>query len=226
MPKISEDEVIAVGKETGGYGQPSYVVDYVNEGKFPKIHDLFETAVRQHFPNGLGHAVVDIGACTGLLGVRAVKHMGATAALGFEPQERDIRVFQKFIKDPTLAVDVEHRILDLLDATSTASFIQRVQSFGAKTLLARRVISELCVRYGSKPAGVTHQSDGTVPEGIYRMFADTLAAAGFSHVVLQGRAFSSRSTHPIPHTQAEIETLESRYSVVHRHKDVAILRIR
>lgn len=219
LPDLSQ-----YGSGTGGYGRRDYVEDFLTQGKFPKIHDAIMTAAKHHLPEGkrLGN-VLDIGCSIGLSSLNLVANAGADFVVGFEPQKNDVALFNAVLNDGTDKAAIVHGVLDLLSQDSRVQFIDLCKRHNITTLFARRVINELVVRYGNKPAGVVPSSNGVVIEDAADVLSDTLIDAGIDLVVLQGRAFSSRSTHPVPDIVAEMSYLLPRFAVQYRSGQVGVM---
>lgn len=211
---LTVEEVAAFGRETGGYAKSQYVVDYVNTRTFPKIHDAIAEGMAQVVRNA---RVIDMGASTGLLGLRAVLERGAQAVLGFEPEQRDVSVFQRYLAQFSPQVYMDHFGLDIRDDASTLKFIQKVKLFRAEVMLARRIIPELS----------THGISATepLPPGTGERLGRAFRMAGIKTIVVQGRVYSARATHPLASIDREIAALSSHYGLVQRKKDVAVLRL-
>jgi hypothetical protein len=224
----SPDQIIPTpefGKPTGGYGSRELMNTFIKDGIFPKIHNAMASAMVDYFKGNMTNAL-DIGCSTGLLSLRTHIECGAPNVLGMDPHDPDVQLFGRYLRRETLPVQTVTHTLDIASAKSVQEFQQVVRHHNIKTLVARRVISELVVRYGNKEAGVTHQANAHVIPDAANLFSNALKEAGIEYVVLQGRAYSKRSVHPVPHTSAEMEFLLPRYKQVYSKGPVAIVKVR
>lgn len=212
------------GKETGGYGHRGLINDFLATGTFPKIHDAVSDALTAHFGETPIPAAIDIGCSTGLLALRLHLQHNSPRVIGLEPQAHDVQAFAAALARPGMPVFTQQFVLDIRKLNSVVAFGDLARANGIRMVVARRVISELVVQYGDKQPGVTHQQNAHIIDHDRALLNDCFVGCGITYVVVQGRAFSSRSTHPVPNTDTEITFLQRGYEVVYRHKDVAIMK--
>ena len=192
------------------YASVSYVRDFLTQGILPKIHSNMGDAMTQ-IPRHERTSAIDVGACHGMLTMRA-HTMGWANVLGLEYDQGSINLFNTALKRQ--GVSLQQADLNPLLLGFAPMMTMLIQQRSVTTVFARRVLSELF-------STVHGRLDGADPKVIAdsgARFTDVLLAAGVKYLVMEGRSFSSRSTHPIPHTQAELDALGPRWQVIYRNK--------
>lgn len=205
-PKIQQGQV---------YASISFVEDYLRDGTLPKIHESMGHAM-DWIPKMARIGAIDFGACHGMLSLRA-KKMGWGKVNGIERDQGSIDVYNQFLKTP--GVYLHRADINIFDQQSKDFIADKISTANANTILARRVLSELVsTTFGSKRG-----ADPEVIRAAGEAFTDVFLASGIRYVVLEGRAFSKRSVHPVPHTDAEIHALGPRWREAFRHKQAVVL---
>ena len=198
------------------YASLSFVDDFLRDGKLPDIHRDFGAAM-DGVPADERKGMIDIGSCHGLICMRG-HVMGWNPVVGMEADLPSIKVFNDSLKRP--GVTIYHTSLDPLSPMFEAMVGDTVRRNNVSTITARRVLSELfSTIYGKKR--------GADPEQIRKSghaFSAKVQAAGVKYLVIEGRAFSTRSTHPVPNTAAELAALGPLWEEVHRVKEAVLLR--
>lgn len=181
------------------FNSQEYLDQYVSKGIFPKIHDDIAHLIEakaQKVP------AMDFGSCIGLLSVRLVEQLGMPLAIGIEPNMTD---YDRAIYHPNvtyLSVPVNADHLGLIETC--------IRVNGVKLLVARRVISEI----------------GFDNFAFMPVLSEALARSGVKEIVLEGRAYTPRATHPIPGSEKECELLSSHFDVMASYKNCRYLRVR
>lgn len=167
------------------FDDPAYVDAWVSRGEFPRIHrPLVQHVLTEADPDD--GPVLDLGACTGLLGRQLAGHGYRVFAVQMPGPAHSLGVAAGvFDEIPVLALRIEPDTLEAL--------LGWIQQVGIQTVVARRVFPELWDSLG-----------GVVG---FAMLAEGLARAGVTRIVLEGRAVSTRTTHPLGDAAREVAAL-------------------
>lgn len=168
------------------FDDPEYVAAWRRDGTFPRIHDGIVQQVLTETEPGDG-PVLDLGACTGLLGRQLVGHGYQVYALQEPGPAHDLGVTEG-VYDPIPVLRL--KLTGPLSLGPTLGWIEQV---GIRTIVARRVFPELWDSLGGK-------------EG-FDLLAEGLAASGVERIILEGRVTSTRTTHPLGDAADEVAAL-------------------
>lgn len=188
------------------FSDEEYLRAWKEEGVYPKIHDkiyqLFATTCESD-------SVLDLCACTGLLGQRIQDKMGLNVvAVEGDPAwiERGKRWGTNI---PTLEVWVLPNTLK--------TFTDWIRSNEVTGIVARRCISEL---FGNDAKGRPLKA----PDFVWsKVFTDAILDAGIKEIWLEGRADQGRSVHPVPDTETEAKCFFSGFKLDETYKTCAYL---
>lgn len=189
------------------------LTEWRDQGKWPSIHDEFIGLV--HHTAAADASIMDVCCSTGILPQRVQDQCGRRAC-GVEWLQSAIDTGRSFgVNVPILCSNINRDSLDVLAAWMADN--------GVSAVSARRCLSELAVP-PSRPNGPpsTNTIDFEFSELLFTMFRD----AGVTDLWLQGRAFSTRSTHPVPDTDSEVAWVEASgaFRVHRRTRNCAWLR--
>ncbi|MBN2024949.1 MAG: hypothetical protein JW809_19385 [Pirellulales bacterium] len=179
------------------YNSLAHVRAFREGRRWPEIHRPMVEAVLEL---ARGQAVLDLCCSTGLLGERL-------ASLGFQAVgvERDVEAIAaaraRGVTVPIVPMSVEPATLETL----TRLIAERQVT----VLVARRCFSEIFAARMDWAA----------------VFCRRVADAGIRELFLQGRVFSTRSRHPIPHTDAEVALCRGVFTQRIRRGPVAYLTL-
>ncbi len=160
------------------YNDSKHLKAWTSRRTYPAIHNgIFDAVSSLSRWDG---GAIDVCCCYGLIGQRIRHHLGRPA-MGVEGLQWQI--------DAALAAGIEIPLYRMMIAPDTIDAMGRlIRDFGAVTMVARRCLSE-----------IFYPDQSFASE-----FGKVVIESGIKEIFLQGRAFSSRSTHPIPHTDAEV----------------------
>ncbi|ALY09535.1 methyltransferase [Arthrobacter phage Salgado] len=185
------------------FDSEEYLREWQDHGTYPAIHDAIFAAVEDH--TGHGEKVIDLGACTGLLTQRMIAH--------------GLRVVPVEPHGPSRARGAVYGAWEGLEVhAQPISASAGIEPFRAllederpTVLVARRVFPEI------------YESTELVRTGMWQTFLDVLHESTVELIILEGRKFSSRTTHPLGHVDREIVALGDHWRVIHTEGDVACL---
>lgn len=187
------------GDEPVRFDAPEYVHDWQATGRYPAVHDRITAAVREEVDPSEG-VLLDLCSSTGLLGRRLHEHGYSVVAVQ-EPGPavtlgRDAGVYDAV---PLLETRIQPDTLpDLADWIHTHQ---------VSTVVARRCFPELWDMF----------SDA------FHHLADTFADSGVQRIILEGRAVSVRSKHPLATAQREATALAPSWTTERVTGPIAIL---
>ncbi|WP_372672559.1 hypothetical protein [Amycolatopsis kentuckyensis] len=167
------------------FDDPSYVDAWGRAGVFPRIHQGIVQHVLTETEPVDGH-VLDLGACTGLLG-RQLADNGFTVFAVQEPGPAHDLGRGRGVFDPIPVLDLR------VTPDTIGTLVAWIEQVDVRTVIARRVFPELWDALGGK-AGFDQLAEG-------------LADAGVERIFLEGRAVSSRTTHPLGDAAREVAAL-------------------
>ncbi|MCU0439327.1 MAG: 50S ribosomal protein L11 methyltransferase [Raineya sp.] len=174
-----------------------HVQAFLNFGILPAIHNdmgvLLDNFLRD------GEVCMDLGSCTGLLGVRAIR-AGAKKVIGIEASKRYI---EKAINHPNIEYHNMHVAKETLDDISDLIVRNKVTS-----ILARRVIPEIAA----------HCSVGTIYD-LSRMFNNL----GIQKIFIEGRVLVENAKSHFSSIEKEIEAFSTYYKVTSHSKNAYLL---
>lgn len=205
-----------------GYADLKLVDAYVKEGRLPAIHDNMGAAMA-FVPQAKRQGALDLGACTGLLSIRA-RLMGWHTVIGVEADKGAVDTYDEIVapyakikgENP---LTVEHRALDVSSQEFALWLASRTGAGTINTILARRVFPELFSNAfpDGKQAAVWRRA------GL--AFGYAARAAGIEYIVLEGRQWKNYKTHANPLYKLEIEqeALGPGWRQAFRHKECAVM---
>lgn len=187
-----------VKNDPNRYDSTNYLQDYQQDHTFPRIHDEMFHLVNQ-YRRGCTSAL-DLCCSTGLLGQRIIDvlKMPCVGVEGFVASSRE---------GADYGVGMQVYELRVTPATLPA-FITIVKDHKVDMLVARRAVSEV-FKTADDPFG--------------DVFVTELLAAGVHTVVLQGRAISTRSVHPMKSIDEEMAAFKRQMPVLHYGGQFAVL---
>lgn len=183
------------------FADHKYVYEFISEGRYPAIHDAIFGAVAANVKDVT--AVMDLGACTGLLSARVAKELGLRV-VAVEPNgdyiDRGIHTVSgvRWLQTPVTAATV-------------GKVARAASENGVGLVMARRVLPEIAERGGIDT--VTY-------------LGHALREAGVHTIVLEGRVYSKRSTALLSHADAEVEALKEDFALVASQGNVRVLAAR
>lgn len=162
------------------FDDPAYVQAWQELGEHPAIHrNIAAAALHVLAP---GEAVMDMGACTGLLARRMVE--AGHPAIAVEPSARAIGTGTEVYRaEPGIVL--LHQAITLGDLEPVTAAIREHH---VTTALARRVWPEICDTEGVDGVGI---------------IAAELAQAGIRRFVIEARQASATAVHPLRTLQLE-----------------------
>lgn len=188
---------------TRRFDSHDYLVEWRDKGQFPAIHEAIFTAAHEHTVKG--EVIIDLGASTGLLS-RHLKDHGREVI----PVEPHAPSRARGAAYGTWAGMTVHA-----NPISAAAGVEPLRALledeMPSCIVARRVFPEI------------YESTELVRPGMWQAFLDVLEESSVSLIVLEGRKFSARTTHPLGHVEAEIAALGPDWRVIHRAGEVAVL---
>lgn len=181
------------------YDSQDYLDAYTARGELPVIHQGVNDLFAKYSP---GHvAAIDFGASVGLLCAAMVRTVPKVIGL-----EGDPKSVARALRVP--GIRVQHFIVDASSVAAMAPLATVLQRYQPTLCMMRRVLSEI--------------SQGKMDYAV--RFIRFLGEHGVQKIVIQGRVYSARSTHPLPSTDAEIEACTAAgYHVIERVKECAVL---
>lgn len=198
------------------YASAESVEAFVRNKTLPAIHEDMG-AVMAMIPADDRKGALDFGACHGLLSVRASR-LGFFPVVGLEADKASVDVYRSHIQQKGVTL-VETKV-DFLDRTTIDRIKRICHSYGITTFLCRRVLPELL---GDVYKQAGHwPSDGLI-DAAGRAFAQMALDIGIKHIVVEGRVFSVRSTHPLPSIDRELEAIGPQWVVKASLKNTRLL---
>ena len=164
-----------------GFRDPRLLEQWRDSGRYPAIHDSIFAAAVTHLQS---RRLLDLCCAVGLLGTRLLRDLPADHVIGVEGNPREVALGRQF--QIPIPVQCFHIGPDTVGRLGSL-----IKSQGITGVVARRCLSEVLA---PDPAWGAD-------------FAEALAAVGVKEILLQGRVWSRSSTHPVPHTQAELDAL-------------------
>lgn len=195
--------------------------EFVEHKKLPNIHKLMGVMMDRIAPEERKGAL-DLGACHGLLSIRAAQ-MGFGPVRGVDIDPRSVEIFDQHIRQHVPQdVTLEAKKIDLLSPEFEDWFAQTVRTYNVTTLLARRIMPELC--------SDTYGKDGLKDEvwiGAGGRLGKAAHDAGIKYVILEGRLWKGRKSHANPLFKVDNEVYafcsNSNWRVADREKEAVLL---
>jgi hypothetical protein len=199
-----------------GYARLDYVDDFLNKGQFPAIHEQIAQELALLNPTLRSHGALDLGACHGLLTIRAAR-LFATV-VGIEPDQRSVEVFNRHLARLQQNAMMFLLKLDVLEPSHQQQLLHLIQQWSIKTIIARRAFPEtLASTYGDKGTFAKACEAG-------QAFSHICVEGGVQCIVLEGRVASEkRHSHPLWNADLEVQALGTPWCVVKNHHDIRVL---
>ncbi|QGJ88082.1 methyltransferase [Arthrobacter phage Edmundo] len=185
------------------FDSEEYLREWQDHGTYPAIHDAIYTAIEDH--TGHGEKVIDLGASTGLLTRRMIA--GGRRVVPVEPHGPSRARGAVFGTWEGLEVHTQ----PISASAGIEPFRALLEDERPTVLVARRVFPEI------------YESTELVRTGMWQTFLDVLNESTVELIILEGRKFSSRTTHPLGHAEREVAALGDHWRVLHLWGDIAVL---
>ena len=175
----------------------AYVEDYLEHGKYPKIHDgIF--ALDRFIPRC---NVLDLGCCTGLLSLRlADVH---PLVVGVEPSTT-------YISKAPEKGNVRYVVMGISSET-LVSFGELISENRIEAVFARRVLPEI-----SECGGVE----------LVTSLAETMRGAGVKYLAIEGRKPRGNAVNRLSSIDDEILAVNRQYKIIRRCGDCVLMEAR
>jgi hypothetical protein len=188
---------------TRRFDSHEYLIEWRDEGRYPAIHDAIFTAAHEHTVKG--EVIIDLGASTGLLSRRLSEH-GRTV-VPVEPHGPSRARGAAYGTWGTMRVHAN----PISAAAGVEPLRALLEDEVPSAIVARRVFPEI------------YESTELVRPGMWQAFLDVLEESSVTLIVLEGRKYSARTTHPLGHVDREIAALGPDWRVIHKDGEVAVL---
>lgn len=199
-----------------GYASLKYVDAYLNKSQLPNIHDRIGRALAELPAEYRQHGAFDLGACHGLLTIRAAAIF--PLVVGLEPDQRSVDVFNAHLASRAPNATLMQGKLDALDPSTALWFSDVVARHDIRTFIARRALPETLAWTYGKNAGF----DIACRAG--RALSELLVATGIKCVVLEGRVPTYKShANPLWNADLEVQAMGAPWSVVKSDGDVRVM---
>lgn len=196
-----------------GFADRSLVRNYLETGTMPSIHDNIEVLLAK-IPAAERRGAIDLGACTGLITVRAFK-LGFSPVIGVEPRAVDVAVFDEHLK--RAGCELCCRKINPMDPENLRWLSGVMLSNGCTTVIARRILPEIL-------GGTVDSHD---PHTVHPEAGDRLGKAllegGATRIIVEGRVPSPRARHDLSSVEQEIVAMSRYWLVADRLKACAML---
>lgn len=195
------------------------LVDHYLAGrKFPVIHDDMAAAMAL-VPVEERRGALDLGACYGLLSIRA-RTMGWKKVVGVDIDQRSVDVFNQHLASLAPGVTMEQATINVL-TPDFERWLDGMAKRGLDTILARRIFPELFVTtFKARKNADTYMAAG-------RSFGQIARDVGFRRIILEGRIWKQywnlKRGNPLFRTEREMVALGPRWKCEGRYKECAIM---
>lgn len=190
---------------TRRFDSEDYLTEWRDGRTFPPIHDGIYALAEKHLP--LGETVVDLGACTGLLSRRLSDVLGLDV-IAVEPHHASRLRGARY---GTWGDRIHVHTLPISSKAGIGHFRTLLTVTKPTAIVARRVFPEI------------YESTELVEPGSWDDFVAALNASTVTMIIVEGRKFSTRTTHPLGNLDLEIAALGPRWAVTERDGDLAVL---
>lgn len=182
------------------FNSEEHLTAWRTAGKYPAIHEAIFSAVATHVCGG---SVLDLCCSTGLLGERMRRQLGLRV-VGVEADVKAVTA--------GLAAGVELPVTVMrVEPATLGEFIRVIRANSVTAIVARRCLPEL---FGWGLDGLAWG----------RRWAEAIAAASVTELVIQGRVPTANARNLLPTVQHEIKLLQPTYRAVVTAGQVAYLR--
>lgn len=181
------------------FNDTSYLEAWQRLCHYPAIHSAIVDAARRHFVRT--DSTLDLCCSTGLLGQQLLG-FGFERVTGVDADEKAIangRAHGISLPMTHMTINVEH----------PGNLLAHLTTHGVTQIVARRCIPEL---YSTCPK-----------DGVWTNFVTLLQKVGVQRILLQGRVFSARATHPLACVESEAMLFAQSYRIVSAGKDMVLL---
>lgn len=175
-----------------------HVKNHKESGIYPKIHDNIFSAAVKHAVKG--EAIIELGACLGLLSHRLIQSGITRKVLAVEPN-------LKYIKRGLTHKGIIHIHAGVSDLN--LGMTNLFDAYEAKTLVARRVFPEIAERYSIRTI---------------RNFARIIYELGVEVIILEGRQITKNHKAKLWNADLEVEALRPYFKEIHAYGNVRVLQ--
>ena len=180
----------------GSFNDQRYIADYHQKGLFPQIHDQVAHLVKEYANES--EPCIDLGSCTGLLGIQAVE-LGRSFCVGIDGNPFD---FNRAVPHPRV------KYYNLYIGRKTLVAVAEIlKKYRPTLILARRILSEIDY--------YDDQIMGILP-GLFHQH-------GVKKIILQGRVKVKNPKVRLYCTEEEIKPFEGYFKVTQTYKQSALL---
>lgn len=180
----------------GSFNDQAYLDAFLKDGTFPKIHDQVAHVIKTQTCEN--ESAFDLGSCTGLLTVQAVK-LGRSLCVGLEGNDLD---YKRAVRIPQV---IYRKIFINTDTLERFKFL--LEKYSPTLIIARRVLPEI------------HHNDSKTLD----LLPGLLYKNGVKKIILQGRVKVKNPKTPLFCTDREVEVFAGYYRETHRHLQTALL---
>jgi hypothetical protein len=181
----------------GTYNDQAHIDEYLNSGKFPKIHDDIASVIRKIAPQH--EPCIDLGSCTGLLAIQSIK-IGRSLTIGIEGNKSD---FNRAI--PHSKVKYENFYIGS-DTFGQLSAI--LKKYKPTLVIARRIIPEISM------------NNINVIKQLSLLFAEN----GVKHIILEGRKTTRNPKAILYNVRLEANCFMSEFEPIGTYKNCIALK--
>ncbi|ASR83889.1 methyltransferase [Arthrobacter phage Shrooms] len=185
------------------FDSEEYLRAWQDHGTYPAIHDAIFTAIEDH--TGPDEKVVDLGASTGLLTRRMLA--AGRRVVPVEPHTPSRSWGAVYGTWEGLEVHAQ----PVSARAGIEPFRALLEDERPTVLIARRVLPEV------------YEATELARPGTWQNFLDALHESTIELIILEGRKFSSRTTHPLGHRDREVQALGPNWRTIWTGGDVAVL---
>lgn len=197
----------------------AHVDRYLAEAKFPAIHDDM-AEIMKLVPESERTGALDLGACHGLLSIRAWM-MGWDKVVGVDIDQRSVDIFDLHLKECTFDhVKMEQATINVL-TPDFERWLMGMRNRGLDTIIARRILPELFVTtFNARKNPDTYKSAG-------RMFGQVAHSCGFRRIIIEGRLWKGywnlKRGNPLYRIDLEMAALGPLWRCEVRYEECAIM---
>lgn len=181
------------------FDSEQYVNAFVANREMPSIHEDITELIAK-YPDADATAI-DFGACTGLLSIAAARYFRRVVAV--EANHRYLGRLPTCVEHASI-----HPITMRIHRNTLPELRRLLRAYTPKVAIMRRVLPEI--------------SGGEIT--FAEEFVHLLYDEGIDTLILEGRVFSSRATHPLASITQEIAACSKFYEVVERYKNCAAMQ--
>lgn len=197
----------------------AHVDRFLEGAHFPAIHDDM-AATMELVPRSERTGALDLGACHGLLSIRAWA-MGWDKVVGVDIDQRSVDVFNQHLKYLTFGhVELEQATINVL-TPDFERWLTGMRNRGLDTILARRIFPELFVTtFSARKKPDVYKTAG-------RVFGQVAHSCGFRRIIIEGRIWKQywnmKRGNPLYRIDIEMAALGPLWRCEARHEECAIM---